>query len=205
MHHTSNKKSEGDDIIEYWNFRSGKTMLSIRAGHHVEAMDLSPDGKFIAAVVEFRNGKLLSDYTLKIWDTQSGECVRTIEDFGFGLAVRYSPDGSYIASVGAGSVTVWDARTCRKLLDMDGNMQMIWDVDFSPEGSLIAACGQKRSASVATVRIWDVRTGLELLALEGNPGKGPAFTLAFSPDGKHIAAGCGEGSDLSSEIIIWGP
>jgi WD40 repeat protein len=46
------------------------------------------------------------------------------------------------------------------------------------------------SASInGTIKLWDAQTGMELSAFEGHAGVG---SIAFSPDGKRLACGCGD-------------
>jgi WD40 repeat protein len=74
-------------------------------------------------------------------------------------------------------------RQCRKELRiLQGHSGAIWSVRYSPDGKLMATVGQD-----GTVRIWDAATSSEIRALK--PNEGEAFgQIAFSPDGKRIAA-----------------
>ncbi len=67
-------------------------------------------------------------------------------------------------------------------------------VAFSPEGKRLA------SASVdGTVRLWDVKTGRLLTVLRGHPSG--VADVAFSPDGRELAAGCGYRG--TGEVWLW--
>ncbi len=60
-------------------------------GPHSQAVDWSPDGKYLAT-----GGK---DMRVSIWDTRSGKLVQTYQGHSAPInALRWSPDGSLIAS-----------------------------------------------------------------------------------------------------------
>ena len=204
--------------IRIWDLRTGKSRLSIAAGISPSiidnSIDYSPDSKFIAAVGTEGPGS--SDvWTLKVWDTQSGERVWSIRDLGIVDSIKYSPDGTRIAVTATESVrsfpistiSIWDAKTGRNISKLPGTLESISDAAFSPDGGLIAACGQKPSTDVAMIEVWDGTTGLRMLVLEGDEHSGQAKRLAFSPDGRHIAAGCAALQDPANggKIIVWGP
>lgn len=67
----------------------------------------------------------------------------------------------------------------------------VWSVTFSPDGKLLAVCGDSRR-----IRIWDLakrRWARDLVA----PAM-PVFDVAFSPDGKRLAAATNAG-----KVRIW--
>ena len=81
--------------------------LVLQTGHtgSVNALALSPDGRFLVSGSE--------DVTLKIWDTATGNVLRTLSGHDQAvLAAAISPDGKLIASGGADqTVRVWDVVT----------------------------------------------------------------------------------------------
>ena len=81
--------------------------LVLQTGHtgSVNALALSPDGRFLVSGSE--------DVTLKIWDTATGNVLRTLSGHDQPvLAAAISPDGRQVASGGADpTVRVWDAVT----------------------------------------------------------------------------------------------
>ena len=86
----------------------------LQTGHtgSVNALALSPDGRFLVSGSE--------DVTLKIWDTATGNVLRTLSGHDQPvLAAAISPDGRWIASGGAdATVRVWNVRD--RGVDPDG-------------------------------------------------------------------------------------
>jgi WD40 repeat protein/serine/threonine protein kinase len=119
--------------------------------------------------------------------------------------VTYSPDGNQIlASDGAGHARLWDARTGQILWDAAGppavgNYFRVPNVAFSPDGKRVAiACWD------GAVRLRDAVTGGEVGTLRGHAGR--AVTVAYSPDGKWLAAFLQEAPDSwigGGEIVVW--
>jgi WD40 repeat protein len=71
-----------------------------------------------------------------------------------------------------------------------GDETFITDIEFSPDGTLLAG-----GASNKTIRIWDARNGRVLKTLHTND---IVDSVAFSPDGKLLAGGA---KDLS--VTLW--
>ena len=115
-------------------------------------------------------------------------------------SVAFSPDGKTIAAgfishgVGGG-VVLWDVAARRRLADeplpvKEGSVRC---VAFSPDGKTIAAgfygVGPVERRQRGGVVLWDV-AARKRLADEPLPVKeGSVRSVAFSPDGKTIAAG----------------
>jgi WD40 repeat protein len=51
------------------------------------------------------------------------------------------------------------------------------------------------------VKLWDVATGEECAVIKGHAGQ--VSSLAFSPDGKLLAAGVGTFSKPQGEVVLW--
>jgi WD40 repeat protein/serine/threonine protein kinase len=156
-------------------------------GCHLYTVAFSPDGKTLAF-----GG---SDQVVRRIDLATGKPLpalkwkpRSDQDLVYSLA--YSPDGKMLAVGGSlGSVALWDTAAgaeVRSLMcpDVQGNQ-----VAFSPDGTLLAMAGRDTGA---VVRLWQVATG-QLVFTARVPGDTPAWSVAFSPDGKTLASGLESG------------
>src|SRR5205085_478869 len=95
-------------------------------------------------------------------------------------AIAFSPDGQRLAAASWREVKVWDARTGREVLTVQGRNCLA----FSADGKRIAT-----GAADKTVKVWDGASGAELLALRDHTSE--VASVAFSPDGRRIATGAG--------------
>lgn len=105
--------------------------------------------------------------------------------------LSFSPDGRLLAALRLGStVYIWDTTTWATLAALTlGPSELGWgDVQFSPDGTLLAATNDVNS----NILLWDVKTALETKNAKPKttllyPGNAEEISLSFRPDGKQIA------------------
>jgi WD40 repeat protein len=90
-----------------------------------------------------------------------------------------SPDGTVAATADGRDATLRDAATGRLLHRLTGHRSLVTDVEFSPDGKLVATASDDHDA-----RLWDVGTGRLLHVLRGHFF--PVRTASFSPDGRWV-------------------
>src|SRR5262249_44416746 len=136
-----------------------------------------------------------------LWDAATAE-----ERRHFGSqevrALAYSPDGKLLAAGNQdGTVCLWDAAAGREVHRIAAHGRDVGAVAFSPDGKVVGS-----STFSGDVCLWDTVSGKQAgrLGPPGGPRPGHVLAVAFSPNGKALAAA---GSpDLSGDgacINLW--
>ncbi len=182
-----------DSSIRLWSAETGKLDGALE-GHldAVTSVAFSFDGRWIVS------GS--ADKTVRIWNADTLQLTRTLEGHSEAVtSVAFSPDGRRIVSASFDhTVKVWDTRTGQILSSFDSKAGGVLAIAISADGRRIA------STALDSIKVWDADTGEQLSTLEvdkrGSPGNVPDFfaSVAFSPDGRRIAAG-----SFSQIIQVW--
>ncbi len=190
--------TEASGEVHCWDAKGRTERWSLKTPHSlVRCLAFSPDGKTLATgegaskpghvvLRDAATGKERADWVAHEQDV---------------FAVVFSPDGKTLASCGKERVAkLWDIATREERVIIRQKTGWIRSLAFSPDGDILAlACGEYDPASrraSGDVRLWDVAAEREQPPLRGR--RGYLTTVAFSPDGKLLAAG-GEGS----KIVLW--
>lgn len=169
----------------------------------------SPDGRLLASndsftlnIRELASGRKVCALVAPTFHSANGEYH---EDFHSAV---FSPDGRWLAVIGdvaiVQTVSIWDVATGKLVRTLaPGFTRPMGSVAFSPDGSRIAAAGavpleSREFSSYDIIRIWDFSTARETLSI-AKPIVG-ITSLAFSPDGRSLAAGSYEGARIWDTI-----
>jgi WD40 repeat protein len=166
-----------EQVIRLWSLKDGslvRTLAGNASGTAVLAF--CPNGQYLAS------GGRVNDGTIKLWNLNNGSLVNTFTPPAVtDQYVTFSGTNSYNTGSGTGpQATNTVVHTCG-----------IQSVAFNYNGTLLASAG----VSDGVINVWQTGTGTLLCSLT-NLSRG-ARSVAFSPDGKYLAAA---GSDA---IQMW--
>ncbi len=183
--------SGGKDRARLWNVRKRKQIRTFKHKAIVESVAFSPDGRTLAAV----------DYNcIRLWDVRRNRAVGVLGPdpphrgpFTLSIirSVAFSPDGTLLASGGIdNTVRLWNVQNRQEIFRHERAQQGdILTVAFSLDGKTFASAGTGKG-----IYLWRV-VDQELIATLNTPGR--ISTLAFSPDGRFLAA------DQGPNIRVW--
>jgi WD40 repeat protein len=179
-----------DNLVQRWNLADGTATPLAAHDSWVRAIGFSLEGD--VAFTAGYDGRL-------VWWTAAApqpQPVRIIEAHdGWIRALAVSPDGKLVATCGNDRlVKLWSASDGRLVRSLSGHESHVYNVAFHPSGEFLVSCDLK-----AALKQWDVRSGklvrdLSAAALHKYDTSfradiGGARCLAFSRDGKRLAAG----------------
>lgn len=155
-------------------------VLPVEPGSWIIDVAFSPDGKDVAAGNTGR-----SAWNADILDLATGKVRTSFGGHDYVVhKVVYSPDGSRVLTrTGTGRSTIWDAKTGKKLLDLDVKDQKDWSniAGFNRDGTKLV------SLKGGALQLRDLKTGAVLREIKGEsafrsywPGPGGGELTTYS-------------------------
>jgi WD40 repeat protein len=136
------------------------TIKTIQLSNGIGDIAISNDGK-----------RLIMTYALNVVDLESGKIIKKIKTEKGVWFIEYSPDNRYFVTNEyyytdwhrADKVILWDGQTYERITEL-GNLEgEIFDLDYSPDGKYVAACGEANDLNDepypiddGSIKIWDV-------------------------------------------------
>jgi RNA polymerase sigma factor (sigma-70 family) len=143
-----------------------------------------------------------SDRSVRFWDPTSGkETARLLGHTGPVASAAFAPDGKTLATTDGESVRLWDADTGEQRSAHGGALAGVVRLAFSPDGRTLACV-----AGRGEVRLWDVAGDRVVRTFNAeHPRDKPVVcpSIAFSPDGRHLAQAYTDGHPGPSYLRVW--
>jgi WD40 repeat protein len=170
-------------------------LMELAGGHtgSILTVGFSPDGTRIASGAE--------DNTVILWNAAAGQLLLALTGHANAVTcVAFSPDGLRVASGSRdNTIRVWDASSGKLLRQMNAGAT-VNSLAYSPDGKTLA-CGFIENR----VQLWNVEmiTLVWMTTVENEIGlqiigsTGEQFCVAFSPDGRTVAASGSRSWDVS--------
>ena len=153
--------------VKLWDVNTGDNLanIAIEPRSRVRLVSFSPDRETLAY-------RVTGEKFTRLWDVTTQTQTGIIEN----PSVEYwafSPDGKTLASAAGRIITLWDVVTGQPVATLEGHLDKIDSVIYSPDGNTLASTSWDD-----TVRLWDIATKQNIEIFEGD-----SRYVAFSPDG----------------------
>jgi WD40 repeat protein/serine/threonine protein kinase len=190
-----------DGLVKLWDAASGQQLLSLR-GHTgaVRAVVFSPDGKTLAS------GGV--DGLLVLWDFAAGQKKMVLKApsteinslvFLAGGEEKASAGEWIVAGTGTGALLSWKLPDGQPGAGFDGHKASITSLAVAPNGRNVAS-----GDADGSIRIWKFATRRTIVTLRPpNPFERWPVGLAYSPDGKSLAATTLLGESRQNALTAW--
>ncbi len=179
-------------VVRILTADGGRELSRIDHDSPVFAMAFSPDGRTIASACP--------DGTARVHTVKDGRELARVSHEGAVQHVAFSPDGERLATLSNAVVQLAAIGSRRSLAQLTLDAP-VWAAAFSPDGGYLAAAAWDPGGHRLDEAVWDSGEDHDVLQIIATDGRevarinhaGKISVLAFSPDGKYLAA-TGSGS-----------
>lgn len=164
-----------DERIELRDARTGTLTAEYQAGALVFQVRFSPDGRYLAAPLDYAGIDILDGSTLDVVTTLEAAELESVSS----IPVAFTPDGRYLLAGGDGALLAWEVGTWQQSPDAS--------LDISGSARLLAVSADGRLAAIGLesggVQVWDWPAQELAVELDYDNLK----SLAISGDGNWLA------------------
>ncbi|SFF91488.1 translation initiation factor eIF2A [Actinacidiphila alni] len=156
-------------------------------GDETYFLAFSPDSKTLAG-----SGPKDGVDEIRLWDAATGRSIATLTDTPSVTGLAFSPDGKTLASSHFAGIRLRDATT--GVIRVNLSDEDCSTVAFSPDGKILASShsnseiGGESGPPPGRIRLWNTSTQRTTTSLTYPTRSMGVQRLAFSPDGKTLAA-----------------
>jgi WD40 repeat protein len=162
-----------DNAACMWDAENGKEIAYLKHRKHksdhflLKSASFSPDGRRIVTASE--------DATARVWDAENGKALLLFEAHSNGVkSAVFSPNGQQIVTTSLDSTRVWDAKTAKEIIRLEGGDHAA----FSSDGRRLLAIHSDEAW------VYDVESRTKIAVLSGHSLQ--VLSAVFSPDGRQI-------------------
>jgi WD40 repeat protein len=203
------------DEVHIWDWQAASIVRKMKKGAGsadtttTEPLKYSPDGKYLVAC----HGITEKNIVMQIWEAQTGNLVHFVEETQMEdcSAIGFTPDGQWLVRVGSigrkpnDSIIVYGTKDWKPAWSLRTLPFYPNTLTISPDGRFAAVGGNTFAADAPRepqIRIIDLTKRAISKTIDSFPLNSRTRSLAWHPDGKHVAAGAMVGGAFKGPGIV---